>query len=164
MTQRRHSPSLWILLPLLSAGCTTMGTGYGTTAAGTNPVHFNWQSSDDVSGTLYATLADGSVYAGSYFQITENTTADTLGPLWDGWGAGWGAGWGIGGWDHWDTSSDFITRYTGRVVANLADTQGKHIRCRFQLVHPSEGMAGGGEGDCQLPDGKTIDASFTGAS
>jgi putative hemolysin len=31
-------------------------------------------------------------------------------------------------------------------------------------VHPSNGMAGGGEGDCQLPDGKTIDASFPGAS
>ena len=79
------------LLPLLlSAGCTTMGTGYGTTATGTNPVHFDWKSADDVSGTLQATLADGSIYAGTYFQITDNTSADTLEPLWDGWGAGWG--------------------------------------------------------------------------
>jgi hypothetical protein len=149
------------LLPLLlSAGRTTMGTGYGTTAAGTNPVHFDWRSSDDVSGTLYATLDDGSVYAGSYFQITENTTSDILGPLWDGWDASWG----FGGWGYWDSGSDFITHYTGRVVANLADPEGKHIRCKFQLVHPSKGMVGGGEGDCQLPDGKTIDASFAGAS
>ena len=71
---------------------------------------------------------------------------------------------GFGGWDYWDTGSDFVTHYTGRVIANLADPEGKHIRCKFQLVHPSNGMAGGGEGGCQLPDGKTIDASFPGAS
>jgi hypothetical protein len=158
---KRVQSNLGVLFVLLLAvGCTTMGTGYGTTAVGTNPVHFSWQSSDGVSGTLHATLADGSVYAGSYFQITENTTTDTLAPLWDGWGAGWG----FGGWDYWDTGSDFVTHYTGRVVANLADPEGKHIRCKFQLVHPSNGMAGGGEGNCQLPDGKTIDASFPGAS
>ena len=160
MTKRAHS-GFRILLPLLlSAGCTTMGTGYGTTAEGTNPVHFNWKNSDDVSGTLYATLADGSVYAGSYFQITDNTTADTIEPLWDGWDPGWG----FGGWDYWGTGPDFITHYTGRVVANLADPAGKHIRCKLQLVHPTSGMAGGGQGDCQLPDGKTGIASLPGAS
>ena len=64
MMFKRASSNFIALLPLLfSAGCTTMGTGYGTTATGANPVHFNWKSSDDVSGTLYATLADGSVYA-----------------------------------------------------------------------------------------------------
>jgi putative hemolysin len=31
-------------------------------------------------------------------------------------------------------------------------------------VQPSSGMAGGGQGDCQLPDGKTIEASFPRAS
>ena len=160
MTKRAHS-GFRILLPLLlSAGCTTMGTGYGTTAEGTNPVHFNWKNSDDVSGTLYATLADGSVYAGSYFQITDNTTADTIEPLWDGWDPGCG----FGGWDYWGTGPDFITHYTGRVVANLADPAGKHIRCKLQLVHPTSGMAGGGQGDCQLPDGKTVIASLPGAS
>jgi hypothetical protein len=77
---------------------------------------------------------------------------------------GWDASWGFGGWGYWHPGSDFITHYTGRVVAYLADPEGKHIRCKFQLVHPSKGMAGGGEGDCQLPDGKAIDASFAGAS
>jgi hypothetical protein len=150
-----------VLLPLLlTAGCTTMGSGFGSTATGTNPVHFNWTSSDAVSGTLNATLADGSVYAGSYIQITSNTTVDTLEPLW----VGWGPGWGFGGWDDWDTGPDFVTHYSGRVVANLADPEGKHVRCKFRLVHPSDGMAGGGEGDCQLPDGKTIIASFPRAS
>jgi hypothetical protein len=160
VTKHKYAAFSMLLPLLIAAGCTTMGTGFGSTATGTNPVHFNWKSFDGVSGTMYATLADGSVYAGSYFQITSNTTVDTLGPLWDGWGAGWG----FGGWDDWDTGSDFVTHYSGRVVANLADPEGKHIRCKFQLVSPSSGMSGGGEGDCQLPDGKTIVTSFRGAS
>jgi hypothetical protein len=152
--------SLLDLLPiLLAAGCTTMGSGFGTTATSTNPVHFNWTSSDGVRGSMYATLADGSVYAGSYFRITSNTTVDTLGPLWDGWGPGWGFG-----SSDWDTGPEFVTHDSGRVVANLADPEGKPVRCRFQLIHPSDGMAGGGEGDCQLPDGTTIVASFPKAS
>ena len=160
MVKRTCSKFIALLPLLLGAGCTTMGTGYGTTATGTNPVHFNWKSSDDVSGILYATLSDGSVYTGTYFQITDNTSTDTLEPLWDGWDARWG----YGGWAYWDTGPDFITHYSGRVVANLADPAGKHIRCKIQLVHPTNGMAGGGQGDCQLPDGKTIIASLPGAS
>jgi hypothetical protein len=156
---------LGVLLPLLAlAGCTTMGTGFGTTATGGNPVRFTWTSSDGVTGTMHASLADGSVYTGAFFQITSNTTVDTLGSLWEGWGPTWG----FGGWDYWygntDGGTEFVTHYSGRVVANLADPEGKHIRCKFQLARPSDGMAGGGQGDCQLPDGKTVVTSFPSAS
>jgi len=74
-----------------------------------------------------------------------------------GWGPGWrGARYGA----YWDTGEDFVKKYTGRVVASLTAASGEHMRCRFQLVHPSSGMAGGGSGECQLPNGKTIDANF----
>jgi hypothetical protein len=36
-----------LVLPLLAAiaaGCTTMGTGYGSTPAGGSPATFNWKS------------------------------------------------------------------------------------------------------------------------
>jgi hypothetical protein len=46
------------------------------------------------------------------------------------------------------------------MVANLASPGATHMRCKFQLVHPSDGLAGGGSGQCQLPDGKTIDATL----
>ena len=144
------------LLAVIAAGCTTMGTGYGSTPAGGSPATFNWKSSDGVTGTMNATLSDGTTYSGQYFQITADTTVDGVAPLWDGWYSGWrGAGfWGAA------PSTDFITHYSGRVVANLATSNATHMRCKFQLVHPSEGMAGGGSGQCQLPDGKTIDANF----
>jgi hypothetical protein len=66
---------------------------------------------------------------------------------------------------YWDAgpSTDFIRHYSGRVVANLATPSATHMRCQFQLVHPSDGMAGGGSGQCQLPDGKTVDAIFPAA-
>jgi hypothetical protein len=143
------------LLALLAAGCTTIGTGFGSTATGTNPVNFNWKSSDSVSGTMNAMLSDGKTYSGQFFQITTDTTVDNLGPLWTGWG-----GVGPGEWGYWGAGPQFVTHYSGRVLANLSTPDGQYMRCKFQLVHPSDGMAGGGRGQCQMPDGKTIDATF----
>jgi len=149
------------LLAMLAAGCTSIGTGVGSTPSGADPVSFSWKSSDPVSGTMNATLSDGKIYSGQFFQITKDTTVNSVGPLWSGWSPAWG-GWG---WENWGAapSTSFVTHYTGRVVANLGAPSGEHMRCKFQLVHPSEGMAGGGRGQCQMPDGKTIDATFPSA-
>jgi hypothetical protein len=150
------------LLAAIAAGCTSMGTGVGSTPSGADPVNFSWKSSDSVSGTMTATLSDGKAYSGQFFQITKDTTVNSVGPLWSGWSPGWG-GWD--GWEGWGAapSTSFITHYSGRVVANLGAPSGEHIRCKFQLAHPSDGMAGGGSGQCQMPDGKTIDATFPSA-
>ena len=147
------------LLAAIAAGCTSMGTGVGSTPSGADPVSFSWKSSDPVSGTMTATLSDGKAYSGQFFQITKDTTVNSVGPLWSGWSPGWG-GWD--GWEGWgaEPSTSFITHYSGRVVANLGAPGGEHMRCKFQLAHPSDGMAGGGRGQCQMPDGKTIDATF----
>jgi hypothetical protein len=157
MTHRTLKLGLWLLLAL-AAGCTTMGTGFGSTASGADPVTFNWKSSDAVSGTMSATLAGGETYSGQFFEITKDTRVDNLGPLWAGWGPGWRGGFGDFG--YWDAGPSFVTHYSGKVVANLGTPSGAHMRCNFQLTHPSEGMAGGGSGQCQMPDGKTIDATF----
>ena len=152
-------PTLKLGLPLLvvlATGCATMGIGSGSTATGTDPVNFTWKSSGGVSGSMNATVPSGTVYTGQFFQITSDTTVDTLGPLW----AGWGPGWRGGSWGYWDAEPDFVTHYSGKVVANLSAPDGKHVRCMFQLVHPTDGMDGGGTGQCQMPDGNTIDANF----
>ena len=55
----------------------------------------------------------------------------------------------------------FIREYNGRVLANLQSDTGNHMRCRFTLVSPSRGMAGGGKGRCQLSEtGREINAEF----
>ena len=147
------------LLAALAAGCTTMGTGFGSTVSGASPVKFTWTSSDPVSGTMDATSSGGKTYHGRFFQITEETKVDSVWPLWYAGDTGWG------GWDGWDAapSPGFITRYSGRVLANLGAPGGEHMRCSFQLVHPADGMAGGGRGECRMPDGRTIDATFPAA-
>ena len=104
---------------------------------------------------MTAALSTGDVYTGPFFQITRETRIDELDPLWIGW---------VGprrwrGWDYWGPRQSVLTQYTGKVLANLAGPRG-HMRCRFTLRRPSAGMAGGGEGRCQLPDGTNIRADF----
>ena len=88
-----------MVLPLVvaavgAAGCATKGTGAGVTPSGADPVTFTGKGSTaSDSGTMRASLSDGTTYTGQYFQITRNTTV-------------------------------------------------------------------GGSGQCQMPDGKTIDATF----
>jgi hypothetical protein len=155
-------PLITVALPLLAAlltACATTGTGTGSTASGAGPVSFNWTSSDGVSGTMSAAFQNGTVYTGQFFQITSDTRIDSVGPLWSGGHPGW---FGRGGWEYWDVAPTpgFITHYSGRVVANLSAPSGQHMRCSFQLAHPSSGLSGGGQGRCQMPDAKTIDATF----
>jgi hypothetical protein len=56
----------------------------------------------------------------------------------------------------------FITHYSGKVVATLDAPGNQRMRCRFHLVEPSRGMGGGGEGECQLSDGRLVRAVFAG--
>jgi hypothetical protein len=35
---------------------------------------------------------------------------------------------------------------------------GQRMRCRFQLNTPIEGMTGDGKGECQLKNGRSVDA------
>src|SRR5438552_11529107 len=98
--------TLGLPLLLVAAGCTTMGAGTGSTPSGTDQVNFSWKSSDSVSGTMNASLADGTIYSGQFFQVTRDTTVDNLSPLWAGWGRG---PWGYG-WNDWGAGPSFITR------------------------------------------------------
>jgi hypothetical protein len=144
-----------MLLVAIVAGCTTTGTGFGSTASGASPTTFSWKSADIVSGTMTATLSDGTKYSGRYFQITPDTSLPSIEPLFDGWNPAWEeTNSGVGPW------VDFIANLEHLVVANLASPSGSRMRCKFQLVFPPNGMYGGGSGQCQLPDGKTIDATF----
>ena len=156
----------------ITACASASGVGEASTPNGSLRATLAWTSTGGRAGTMTAQLSNGESYSGQYFQITRETQVDELGPLWDGWGPGPGYGgpgfgfgfgrrghWG-GGWGYWGPRTDFVTSYSGRVVANLQGPNGTHMRCRFDLRHPSSGMSGGGQGGCQLPGGETIDAMF----
>ena len=81
----------------------------------------------------------------------ERARNDDFEPMWSGWRHGWG---------DWDTFPAFTTVYSGRVMANMQSGDGQRMRCRFYLNDPVEGMEGGGQGQCQLADGHSVDAVF----
>lgn len=153
-----------LLTLMVSAGCATTGMGRGEmTVKGKSaePVLFRWKSMDGgLSGTMTTILPD-AVYTGRFFQITRQVTREALVPMWDGWNEGW-YDWpyeGVpypGGYD----ATQFITYYSGKVVANLESDGGRRMRCRFHLADPRSGMAGGGQGECQLSGGGVINATF----
>ena len=145
---------------LIMVGCKSTGSGTGASNTGDVQAHFTWQQSEATSGTLTAIVSypGGSqeTYAGKFYQITRNSTVESMGPLWYPWHPGWG------GWAHWGVEPDeeFVTHYTGHVLANLTGPGGKGMRCQFQLLRADEGMKGGGEGQCQLSSGQNIRADF----
>jgi hypothetical protein len=155
------------LFAIAIAGCTTTGMGTGQSTRGNLGATFVWRETGGTRGTMVASLTNGEVFQGPFFQITSESVVD-YDPLWNGWGpgSGWGRGfggrrwgWGWGGWGPWGPSMDTITHYSGQVLANLQGPGG-FMRCDFRLMRPSSGMAGGGVGQCQLPAGTIIQAQF----
>jgi hypothetical protein len=149
------------LATLALCGCETQsaGTGSGKVRGTRKPVAFTWQSTDSNSGDITATFGNGEVFKGRYFQITRDTRVERLDPLWDGWSRPYPRT----GWRYWDRDMDreFLKEYSGRVLANLQSERGDHMRCRFNLISPSRGMAGGGEGRCQNSENRQeIKAAF----
>lgn len=145
------------LLALTACTTTGMGGGQIATAGGPElPVAFSWKSADGgISGSMTASLP-GAQFQGRFFQITQHTRSEVLTPLWTHWRHGWYD------WPYWGSypTTQFITHYSGKVVATLESNDQQRMRCRFHMVDPSQGMSGGGEGECQLSDGRAIKASF----
>ena len=139
------------------SACTTMGTGQGLLRGphGHERVALAWKSTGNITGTMTATLPNGVVYSGPFFQITSQTNRNVLTPLWSGWG-GWYD------WNDWGPgpATEFITHYSGKVLANLRAASGEYMRCRFRLAQPASGMSGGGAGRCETTAGQKFDAYF----
>ncbi|HTU66492.1 MAG TPA: hypothetical protein VMF52_11125 [Steroidobacteraceae bacterium] len=135
------------------------GTGSGNVRGSTKPVAFTWESSGNDSGNITATFGTGRVFRGKYFQITSDTRAERLDPLWDGWERSSRRG----SWRYWerDPGPGFAKTYSGRVLANLHSEDGEHMRCRFTLISPARGMTGGGAGRCEMSESRReINAEF----
>ncbi len=165
-TIRRNFPSLLLgLFALMLGACTTSGMGGGELSRPGKPdesVLYSWKSNDGgITGTMVATLPNAT-YQGRFFQITQQTVSDSMAPMWDGWNAGWTD------WPYWDGEpyggpydwTQFSTRYSGKVIANLQTDSGRRMRCRFHLIQPMQGMSGGGDGVCQVQGGGVVHAQF----
>jgi hypothetical protein len=144
------------------AACTTtgiIGADIVSNGRAVQPVLISWKSTDgSIDGSMTATLPD-STYQGRFLQITRQSDANAMDPMWAGWQVGW-PDWGFGGMPTGYDFMQFTTIYSGKVIANLRNAGGDLMRCRFQVAQPDRGMAGGGTGECQLADGRTMQANF----
>lgn len=151
----------------LLAGCAASGPirAVETADGGAKPVVMSYRTERfGLNGMLTATMPDGEQYSGRYLQVTSDTEADTLLPFWAGWDVGWGD------WGPWaDDTPDymvgadmptFVRNYSGKAIATLLGDRGGRMRCRFHLADPTEGMEGGGLGQCETDKKVKIDATF----
>lgn len=135
---------------LLLGGCATLQTGRGELSAGARSVALTWTSRDGITGTMSVTLPDGVAYTGPFFQITSVERRELFAPPW------------VYGWygaEPWP-ATEYATRYSGKVVANLRSKQGAQMHCRLRLAQPARGMAGGGDGSCRSAAGERFHAFF----
>ena len=164
--KRTRLAAIFLMAGAALAGCTSTGLGGGQLLAPGAPqeaVSFSWTSTDGgISGIMTAALPRTS-YQGRFFQITQQTRGEVLIPLWTHWDRGWYD------WPYWSgpvappyPTTQFITHYSGKVAATLEAPGNQRMRCRFHLVAPASGMSGGGEGQCQLSDGREVRAVFPG--
>ena len=143
--------------------CSHEGAGSGTlekpvanTTSGseaTGKIDFTWQSGADASkGSIAAVSTDGRSFEGSFLQPTNTITASDYAPYWNAWSS---YSWGARPW--YDGPEDeFIRTYGGRALAHLTADDGTRMRCTFILRDPVSGMAGGGDGDCQLSTNEKV--------
>ena len=160
MTARWIHFTRWLTLAAVSAAmlaCTTVGVGSGALSSDNTPVSFNWSSTDGGNtGSMSATLGNGAAFSGPFLQMTGTVRTEALDPLWRGWRRGWGD-WGF--WGGYPVTA-FSTVYSGKVIANLQGPGEQRLRCRFHLNEPASGMSGGGQGECQFNDGRSVQAVF----
>jgi hypothetical protein len=158
ITLRRVALSTLLCAGIALSACTSMGTGVGSVSPGGEPVAFAWKSTNGgTTGTMTATLDGRQTFTGPYAQITKEVQNPDAGPM--------NAPYPFGSaeWDGWEAFENpaFVTEYLNRVVAHLQSADGHRMRCRFNLNTPLEGMPGGGRGECQLDNGRSIDAVFS---
>jgi hypothetical protein len=144
------------------SGCSTMGTGTGSVWPTGAPVSFSWKGGPSGStGSMSATV-EGQSFTGPYLQVTHDVRTQDFYPMWAGWRRGWVDWYGWNGWygPPYGPTVSYATIYSGRVLANLQAPDGERMRCSFFLNSPSQGMTGGGQGDCQLSNGHIVSAEF----
>jgi hypothetical protein len=151
---RRAGPSvirsfITFALPLAVVGCVAEGTGVGEAeSAGRviGPAELEWKSdfAHESTGDISGRTPDGTEYLGRYFQVVKEPAAPAT-VDWEG------------------NPSQYDSRanrriYTSemRAILRTLDAR-KTIWCSFVLAKPTAGLAGGGTGSCQAPNGATIE-------
>lgn len=151
-----------IVLLVLSA-CHHAGSGVGTLESpatlsdargASEQVRFAWSSGvDPSSGKMQATLADGTLFEGTFVQVKQTLALEDAAPYYEAWTS---PRWGIGAPWYDGGQTEFVTAYSGTTLAHMRSADGRRMRCKFVLRDPLSGFVSGAEGQCQVSDGEMV--------
>lgn len=149
--------ALWLASACASSGSATANVvdRQGTAV----PARLTWQTPSPTGdhGRLMVTLPDGETFVGAYQLLDEPDAMTTA--LWRPWREGWPE-WPLP-WEGAALPTEvavndrhaLVQRYVGLVIASLESRDGERMRCRFGLLQPTIGLAGGLDGDCRTTRG-----------
>ena len=153
-------------LSLFLSACSTTGIIKGFWKKSKNSKSANvalkyYQNPSATSGNMAVILPSGEIFKGRFVQITSTSTSDSVGVGWGAWDPYWGD-WGPydDPWYSGGSMTTFRKNYSGKVIATLFDQKNNSMRCRIRLASPSEGLGGGGLGECQTSKGGVLKLQF----
>lgn len=138
------------LILLLSVGllAACSGTMKGMVQQGGGSVHFQFEDTGIGHGKLRATLSDGEAFKGRFADEASSgyvTEFDTE---------------GTGATIVHKEAFKAVESYSGNIEAILFGNKGHTMRCKFHANNSFMGLPSGGEGRCEVSDGRVIDVQF----
>ena len=130
----------------LLAACS--GTMKGVVQQGGESVNFQFEDTGSGYGKLRTTLPDGETFEGKYAEEASS-----------GYITGFDAT-GTGATIARGSTFEALESYPGNVEAALFGRKGHAMKCRFRANNSFIGLPSGGEGRCQVSDGRVIDVQF----
>lgn len=150
--------ALWLCVLGVASSCATTQLGIVdapvSVAQPQAVVLFDWHPKNESasSGTMSATLSDGTHYHGQFFKVAKHADPSAYAPAWDGWSPYWSEWTGVHDWP------TFEQQHNNEVIANFLASGGRQrLRCRFELTQPSAGLSAGASGVCQSSANESID-------
>jgi len=135
-----------LLVIVLLAACS--GTMKGRVQQGGESVSFQFEETGIGHGTMRATFSGGETFKGRFADESSSgyvTTFDTEGPE--------------ATIVHRE-AFEAVESYSGNIEAVLFGSKRHTMRCKFRAANSMMGLSGGGEGRCQVSDGRVIDVQF----
>jgi predicted small secreted protein len=130
----------------LLAACS--GTMKGKVQQGGESVDFQFEDTGFGTGKLRTTLSDGETFKGRFAEESSSgfvTGFDTEGK---------------GATIVHPEEFEAVESYSGNTEAILFGSKGHTMRCKFRANNSFRGLPSGGEGRCQVSDGRVIDVQF----
>jgi len=148
--KKQKKPLAVAFILLLSIGllAACSGTMKGMVQQGGESVNFQFEDGGLGSGKLRTTLSDGETFKGRFAE--ESSSGFVTGFDTEGTGATIVHG----------ETFETVESYSGNIDAILFGNKGHTMKCRFRAANSLIGLSSGGEGRCQVSDGRVIDVQF----